>query len=66
MAARQQQQQGAPAQGKTYQFKLVLLGNIYGDFISFAALHLVGGFIMPASIYPWQQPLANYIVEISI
>ncbi|CAM0137982.1 GTP-binding protein of the rab/ypt [Umbelopsis sp. WA50703] len=27
MAARQQQQQGAPAQGKTYQFKLVLLGE---------------------------------------
>jgi hypothetical protein len=27
MAARQQQQQGASAQGKTYQFKLVLLGN---------------------------------------
>lgn len=27
MAARQQQQQGASAQGKTYQFKLVLLGK---------------------------------------
>jgi len=27
MAARQQQQQGASAQGKTYQFKLVLLGE---------------------------------------